>query len=73
MNAWMAGALGEYAYRFLTIAPDQIQFALAACFFCRGLRHRRLYGLRVFFSILYTVAFLALAAWARTVAANARV
>ena len=66
MSAWLSDLLGDYAYRFYTVFSDHIQFILATCFFCWGLRRRRFFPLRVLLSFTAVTGILALAVWLRT-------
>ena len=42
MVNWIASLLGDYAYRFLIIFPEELQLVLSTAFFCIPLKRKRL-------------------------------
>ena len=58
MNAWLAEQLGEYTYRFYTLSSEQLQFVLAALFFCLSLRRKPRFFLRLLLGLTAGTAVL---------------
>ena len=66
MNAWLAEQLGEYTYRFYTLSSEQLQFVLAALFFCLSLRRKPRFFLRLLLGLTAGTAVLTAAIVLRT-------
>lgn len=66
MNAWLGEVLGPYTLRFYSIFVDELQFCMAAAFFCAALRRRRLFPLRLLGGLLVLNLFMWAAVWLRT-------
>ncbi len=66
MSMWISSLLGDYAYRFFIIFPEELQLALAVAFFCVPLRRKRLFIPRLIAGILILDAVLLAGVWLRT-------
>ena len=66
MSTWIASQLGDYAYRFFIIFPEELQLVLAAAFFCIPLRRKRLFVPRLLAGFLILDLILVAGVWLRT-------
>ena len=66
MSTWIASQLGDYAYRFFIIFPEELQLVLAVAFFCIPLRRKRLFFPRLVAGFLILDMVLLLGVWLRT-------
>ncbi len=66
MSTWIASLLGDYAYRFFIIFPEELQLLLAAAFFCVPLKRKRLFVPRLIAGLLILDAVLVTGVWLRT-------
>ena len=70
MSAWLSGLLGSYSYQFFVLFANQLQFVLAAFFFCLSLRRKRHFALRLLLGLAAGTAIMAAAVVVRTNADN---
>ncbi|MBR6955085.1 MAG: sensor histidine kinase [Clostridia bacterium] len=67
MSNWISSLLGDYAYRFMILFPEELQLVLAVAFFCIPLRRKKWFALRLLAGFLVLDAVLMAGVWLRTV------
>ena len=67
MAEWVYALAGDYAYQFMILLANELQFLAVALLFCWGRKHRKHFGLRVLFGTAVLLGLTWVGAYVRTI------